>query len=1168
MRNTFLILLIGALQAYPNESLSQNTKLSLNLANVPVNEVLEAIENNSEFYFLYNAKLVDVNRNVTILANNEKVSDILNSLFQSSGVNYKVFDKQIILTPGELTELPEKSEQQATVNGRIYDASTGEPMAGVNIQIKGTSIGAITDIDGKFSINTLDPDAAIIVTFIGYVSQEIQLAGRRTLDVNLTQSMEALEEVVVVGYGTQKKVNLTGAVDVISNEKLADRQAPTVSQLLQGLTPGANFSVVGRDGFQPGATMDITIRGIGSLNGGSPYVLIDGIPGDLNVLNPNDIESVSVLKDAASSAIYGARAAFGVILITTKRGNKQEKLSVTYSGNVFLKTPGELPESVDSYTWARLINDAGFNRGGTNYPAASLERIKAYQNQDWDWLRQNIPNWPEGATVFGAYPNGNLWDNANLNYANTDWWDVLYGQSFNQNHNISVRGGSNSASYYFSAGQLEENGVLNYGTDLFKRINLMAKVDLSIAPWWDFSWESRFSRRNRERPNNLRNGYDNMFNEIARSYPITPIYDGWGNYLYESHIPYFESGGDKNIENDSWNKFKMELRPVKGWKINADFGYNSYSGVNTSIQELIYVHHVDNSRYVNGVSIPNSLDRTHRNGEYWETNIYTSYNLNLNNSHNFFILLGSQFEYGKNSQMRGNKTDLLVEDVPSFETATGPVLIFESLTHRSTQGYFSRFNYNYKEKYLFETNVRYDGSYVFRAGNRWGLFPSFSAGWNVNKEVFWENIKGYINTLKIRGSWGQLGNQNVSPYSDLELIPMQAGKLNWILKYGESRPIGYTSTPSIVNRNLTWETTTTKNLGLNATFLKNRLTLDFDMFQRITTDMVGPSQAKPGVLGANVPRDNNSTLRTTGWELALNWKQDLKKGFSYFINLNLYDYKSVVTQFFNPTGTLSTWYEGSEVGELWGYKVNDLYRTQEDLDAHREVVDLSFISTTWRTGDVKYEDTNNDNKVNNGTNTLADHGDLSIIGNTEPHYQYGLTAGFSFKGFDFSMLWKGVAKKDIYFTRGANLFWGFGDARHNGALSTSHLDYFRDAPGTVVSGLYEGDANLNLNAYYPRPYLNSSENRKNKDYPNTRYLQDASYLRLQNIQIGYSLPQRLISKLSLAKLHIFFSGENLLTLSKMLPGIDPIALVGTGGVVGKLTYPADRIYSFGLSITY
>ena len=1005
------------------------------------------------------------------------------------------------------------------------------------------------------------------------------MKGKKTLEVKLLEDTETLEEVVVVGYGTQKKVNLTGAVNVISDKDFKDRQGATVSQLLQGASSGFNFDISNQDGFQPGATMNISIRGMGSLNGGSPYVLIDGFPGDLNNLNPEDIESVSVLKDAAASAIYGARAPYGVILITTKKGKKNEKVSVSYTGNLIIKTSQKLNQSLDSYTWSSIQNEAGDNMGGHPISNETIDRIIAYQKGDFEYIKNSIPDWPTGATIFGAMPEGNVWNNANLNYANTDWWDIYFGNSVNQKHDLSIHGGSDKVSYYFSAGYMDDNSVLNFGTDYFKRINTLGKINVAITNWWDFGYETRFAKKIREKPNMTKEGdYSFMYRHISRNYPITPLYDGYGNYMFESHIPSIESGTDRLDETDMWNNFRMEIRPLKGWKINADFAYNVYNSESSDVEKYIYIYDINNEPYAHGVSIPNNLNRQKYIKKYWTSNIYSSYDFDINREHNFTILAGMQFEHGDESWLQGYKTDLISENVPAFPTATGDGILSEALAHNATESFFARLNYNYKERYLFESNIRYDGSYVFRNGKRWGVFPSFSAGWNVYNEPFWEGLSSYINTMKFRVSWGELGNQNISPYSDLELVPIQTDKLNWVFNYGSSRPVGYTSGPNLVNRNLTWETATTTNLGLDMSFFNNRLSATADWFERRTTDMIGPSQAKPGVLGANVPQDNNSTLRTRGWEIALEWKQALQNGWAYNVAVSLYDYRSVVTKYFNPTGTLSTWYEGREVGDIWGYTVNDLFRSKDELDSYLSKVDLSHIATNWNTGDLKYEDINNDGKVDNGKNTLDDHGDLSVIGNDQPHYQYNINAGVSYKGFDFSMLWRGVAKKDMYFYRMSNIFWGFTNGWWESCLTPDHLDYFRDQPGTKYSGLYEGDANINTNAYWPRPYLNDTEEAKNKNNPNTRYLQNAAYLRLQNVQIGYSFPQSIISKMHLEKLRIYFSGENLLTFSKLPNGIDPVAPVGfpeggsgnyfgTAGT-GRLTYGADRIYSIGLTVTY
>jgi len=1154
-------------------------KISIGLNNLPIEQAFSQIEKETGYNFVFTNKELDKLKKITVLKEEQTLYDLLVKIAGDSQLHFKQVNQNIHVKKSQLSNENAVSiaeiEEDIVVTGTVVDEN-GTPIPGVTISIPGTSVGTATDLNGTYSLSVPE-GATLVYSFIGYSSQTITVGGQSIINVTLAEDISSLEEVVVVGYGTQKKVNLTGSVDVISNEKLSNRQAPTVSQLLQGLSPGLNFDIADQGGFQPGASMSISVRGMGSLNGGSPFVVIDGFPGSMDNLNPEDIESISVLKDAAASAIYGARAPYGVILITTKSGKKNDKISVTYSGNVFINTAPPLPESLDSYTWSRIQNEAGDNRGGRPISNQTIDQIIAFQNKDWAFLDEFMP---EGSLHYGAFPQGNIWNNANLNYANTDWWDIYYGHSVNQKHGLTISGGADKISYYFSAGHIQQNGILNFGKDSFQRTNLMGKINVAINDKWDFSWESRFSKKYRETPNMTNEGdYSFMFRHISRAYPITPLYDGWGNYTFESHIPSILYGGtERTDDHDTWNTFRTEIRPLKGWKINADFAYNLYSAIRSDVQKTVYIANVDQTESPTGVTMPNSIERVLTNNNYWSSNVFTTYDYSVDNIHNFSVMAGLQIEKGLDAILSGYKTDMITNDIPSLQTATGDPILYESLPQRATQGYFSRINYNYKEKYLFEANARYDGSYVFRESKRWGFFPSFSLGWNVDQEPFWTNIEDYVTTLKFRASWGQLGNQQVSPYSDLELIPIQTGKLNWIFDYGQPRRVGYTAAPGIVNRNLTWETATTTNLGINASFLNNRLQADFDVFERLTTNMIGPSEAKPGVLGASVPRDNNAELRTRGWELALKWQQDINKDLSYFVNLNISDYKSVVTQYFNPTGTLSNWYKGREVGEIWGYQVNDLFRSREELDSYLSTTDLSFIANTWNTGDVRYEDSNNDGKVNNGLNTIHDSGDLSIIGNETPRYQFGTTIGASYKGFDFSMLWRGVAKKDIYFNRMSNLFWGFTNGWWESTLTPDHLDYFRDTPGNKYSGLYEGDANINTDAYWPRPYLNSTEEAKNKNNPNTRYLQNGAYVRLQNIQLGYNFPQELISKWKLQTIRIYFSGENLITISDLPAGIDPVAPVGfpEGGAgnyhgtagTGRLTYGADRTYSLGVNITY
>jgi TonB-linked SusC/RagA family outer membrane protein len=1154
-------------------------EVSLELKNESLRNLFHKIEEQTELRFAFMENQVESRQRLNLMMGKYQVAEVLNRMLIPMGLTH-MNSGNIVYIIRQSSGLKEKKalgsaineEPQSTyhdlrairVKGTVTDEK-GDALPGVSILVKGSNYGMTSDQNGSFSIEVPDKQAILVFSFVGYETQEVVAGVKDELNITLKIDEKALAEVVVVGFGTQKKINLTGAVDVISDKQIQNRQSPTISQLLQGQSPGLSFSTDGH-GFRPGAEMAINIRGIGSLNGGAPFVLIDGIPGDMNRLNPQDVESVSVLKDAAASAIYGARAPYGVILITTKSGGKDEKISVTYSGNVTSATPQRLPKMPDSYTYARVMNEAGVNGGGRVHTNEVVDRIIAFQNQDWNFLKKlTVPN----ATHFETVPLANgTWGLNQNSHANYDWFKEYYGRGLNHQHNLSVRGGTKSTSYYFSAGYFDQEGVLKYGTDTFDRINLMGKIKTSIASWWDFTYQPRLMKSSRISPNpQAGEDYSIIFHQIARTRPNSAKYDGYGNIMVaSSKIPWINDAGTRNYElTENMHNFSTVLRPLSGWSVNMDLAYRGVDAFGSDRQLTVFDYMVNKTPVPDGQTTPSWVEQSHLSANYWTTNLYSTYTFDIAKKHNFVALAGYQAESNLERSLSVRKNTLLVQDVTSLQTAIGSPIANEDLSHWSTQGYFARLTYDFKEKYLLELNLRRDGTSRFRKEKRWGTFPSISAGWNIHSEQFWEPLEKVINSFKIRGSWGELGNQNVAPYQDLNLIPLIANPLNWIYTYGQSRPIGYTGTPSLVSPYLTWESARSKNLGIDMSFLSERLRTSFDFFERKTSNMIGPAEAQPGVLGASLPWANNSTLRTRGWEWSLKWQQQLQPGFSYFINANLYDARTFVTKYLNPTGLLSSWYAGKEQGEIWGYTSNDLYRTQEEVASHQSTVNLSAIwGGAWRSGDVKYEDLNGDGKVNRASNTVNDHGDLSIIGNSTPRYQYGISAGVTIRGFDLSILFKGTAKRDLFFNADENIFWGFRSTATQSSPFTNHLDYFRDKDGDKYTGLYEGAANQNLNAYLPRPYLNG-EDVKNKE-TSTRYLQSGAYLRLQNIQLGYNLESALLKKMKLQKVRFYVAGENLVTFTSLPNGIDPLAVVSTWGV-GK-TYGADRMLSLGLTMTY
>ena len=704
----------------------------------------------------------------------------------------------------------------------------------------------------------------------------------------------------------------------------------------------------------------------------------------------------------------------------------------------------------------------------------------------------------------------------------------------------------------------------------------------SLTDWWDFSYEPRFTYSNTYYPNmNSVAGegfevYTKFWDELHIMPPTSALYDPYGNEYAMGHhifiIPTLKNSGNNVEMQETWHNLTTDIRPLKNWKIHADFAYRNEDLYREDLAKTLYYTDPNRELVPFSYTAPNKFEHFHASNPYWTSNLYSSYDFALADAHKFHVLGGIQYEYDRSRRLNIYKTNLIVQDVPSLNTAIGQAIPSENLNHWSTLGYFGRFSYNYKEKYLLETNARYDGTSRFRKGKRWGFFPSFSLGWVPSKEAFWQGISPYVNILKFRGSWGQLGNQNVAAYRDLALIPLEAGALDYVFESEGMFPIGYTRTPSLVSRNLTWETVTTKNLGLFAAFFDQRLQVDFDVFERTTTDMIGPAESKPGVLGASVPESNNATLRTRGWETVIKWTQSISSDFSYFINFNLQDHTTVVTEYNNPDKLIDDWYEGKQHGEIWGYTSNGLFQTEEEIEQH---ADQSFFFGSWNTGDIKYEDLNDDGVVNNGDFTLDNPGDMKIIGNTTPRYGFGVSLGFNYKGFDFSTIWQGFGKRDLNQhlshtgnSYSAQAYFGFVSQSFS-SIKEHNLDYYRDQPGTEYVGLYEGEKNINRDAWLPRPYISSAENGKNR-FPATRYLLNGAYLRMQNIQLGYSLPKPFISKIGLANVRVYLSGDNLLTFDHLPPGIDPVAVTGYahGRSILGWTYGADRIVLFGLDITY
>jgi TonB-linked SusC/RagA family outer membrane protein len=1047
-------------------------------------------------------------------------------------------------------------DQTITVKGVVTD-ETGLPLPSASIVLKGTANGVISDFDGVYQI-TFSPSASNILEFsyISFETLSITIKGTGTLvkNVTLKTSDNQLEEIVIVGFGTKKKENLTGAVSQVGSEVLKSRPILRADQALQGVVAGLNISTDA--GGELDGDLTINIRGVGTIgegSSGSPLVLIDGIEGNLSSVNPNDIESISVLKDAASASIYGSRAPFGVVLVTTKAG-KAGKTTVNYSNNFRFATPINVPNRMNSLEYAYLLNDLSINTGGNAiYGEAAIQRIQEYRNFDLAYGTQ--PN-----------PTGTSWQLNRAAYGDTDWYDVhLKDISVGQEHNVSLSGGGKKITYYTSVNHLSQEGIFTFSDEEFERLSFSTKIDATLSDKFDISLNTRFLRKNQNRPTAQD---ERFYHNLSRSVPTSPLFSPYGDYMENSMVQQLQNGGRLLEQTDYlYNRLKLTFEPIENWKIYGEVNSRIENHNNSKHIARVSVIQPDRSSefipvfsgYVPRIEVRNSgiLAITAPGQNYFESqngqvnytglNLFTDYEKSYGD-HDLKFLLGVQTELYK-SNFSSLGTDNIDSDERPFISQNGEKFIYESKGEWSNVGIFSRINYSYRDKYLLELNYRADGASRFPSNQRWGFFPSVSGGWNIAKEDFWGNISTKITSLKIRGSWGVLGNQNTNSfYPYFQNMNIDNG--NWAVNGAVPSQLPM---PAPFSTSITWEKIRSYNYGFDISVFNNRLTATADIYERKTTDMIGPAPLKPGTFGARVPRTNNAELVSRGWEFELSWRDRVNDDLSYNASFVISDVKSKVTKYSNPENILfvngvDQFYEGKDLGEIWGYQSEGI--AQSDLEmANWLQNNQPNFGTAWAGGDIKYKDLNGDKLIDAGAQRLSDSGDMTVIGNSTPRYSFGVNLGARFKMLDFSAFIQGIGKRDVLLSGGA--FYP-GISQWQVSPYSNHLDYFR---------AYGAELGPNFDSYYPRPFIGD------KNYkPQTHFLQDASYFRLKNIQIGFNLPKEMLSKIGASSMRIYLSGENLYTNTK-LRMFDPEGIQDLINGSGK-TYPMSATYSTGLNVTF
>ena len=844
--------------------------------------------------------------------------------------------------------------QQATVVQGKVTSEKGEPLPGVAVVLKGTSTGSTTDAKGNFKLNLPSSSGTLIVSFIGFLKQEVPVDGRSTINIVLKEDVKALEEVVIVGYGEQKKANLTGAVSTVEAEVLESRPVQNVGQALQGIIPGLNLQTTGLGG-ELNQPLNFNIRGggtIGEGSNGSALVLIDGMEGNMNALNPQDIETVTVLKDAAASSIYGSRAPFGVILITTKKG-KAGKTSVGYNNNFRISEPMGLPTMMDSHTFALYFNEAAVNGGESpKFSQEVLDRIVKYQRGEIDYT--TVPT-----------ASGDRYEYYTGSNANTDWFKEQYkSSSFSQEHNINVNGGTENTQFYVAGGYLDQGGLTRHGGDAFKRYTLTGKINTTISKFAKFNYTSRFIREDFTKASHLN---DLFYHNVARRWPTVPTKDPNGNWSEQGEIAQLRNGG-RVINQTDWlyQQAQVTLTPAKGWNIIGNANYRIQNQNNHSDILPAYAYGVNGDKYAIPVGYNtaglSSVAEVAVKEQYFSSNIYSDYEFSIRENHNFKVMGGFNSELTKYRDITAVRDGLISPLLPTLKTATTNPRALGEYKDWSVAGFFGRLNYNYKEKYLLEVNGRYDGSSRFMREQRWNFFPSVSAGWNVAQEDFW-TFGDLIQLFKIRGSYGELGNQNTTKWYPFFSAIIHGNNGPWLLN--GQRP-NIASSPELVSTFLTWERATSWNTGFDLAMLNNRLGLNFDYFRRKTFDMVGPAPTLPLILGTPVPRMNNTDLVSQGFEIEASWRDQIGE-FNYGVRAVLADDRQHITRYPNEIGTLKDGhYTGKYLGEIWGYTTIGIAKTQEEMNAHLAKVNQNALGSNWGPGDIMYADLNGDGKVDAG----------------------------------------------------------------------------------------------------------------------------------------------------------------------------------------------------------
>lgn len=1102
--------------AFMQASAYSYSQITLHENNTSIAKVLSLVKKQSGYVFLtkdYDLSKVKININF----DHATINEVLDVCFKGLPVSYKIVDKTVFISVIEKPGAAKVTANFQDVSGRVVD-DKGQPLPGATISVKNAATATSADVNGYFKLRNLQPGAVLVVSFTGFTTQEVPLGNNNEITIRLVENNKSLNDVVVVGYGTQKKVNLTGAVSMVTAEALESRPITSLSTGLQGLLPG--LAAVSFSG-QPGASnATLRIRGTGTTNNSNPYVIIDGVPGDLNFLNPDDVESVSVLKDAASASIYGSEAANGVILITTRRGKLNQKPVVNYDGYIGIQKPTALPKMLGSVEYMQYLNESQTNVGlAPTFTAAQIETARN-----------------------GSDPNF---------YANTNWPKALFKSSApQQNHNVSLNGGSSDLSYYMSYARQDQKGLVVGNQYDANRNNVRLRLNSNnILNFLDIDGNIGYIDRLQNQPADETAAATGTVYQTLTASPLTPVFFTNGSYGYgggsANPVATATVGGfNKLSAQDFTGNVSATAHILKNLSAQVRYGLSTsnqnaslfarktdYYDPNTNV--FLFTNRANNmlqnSSYKNRVEIITSL---------------LNYSVNAGLNH-FKALAGYEQRSVRYDTFSASKTNFVSDDVTILDLGSANPLAGGTAYQYALRSFFGRINYDYNDKYLLEANLRYDGSSRYAPGRRYGTFPSGSAGWRFTQENFIKDAKflSWLSEGKIRASYGSLGNQNGADAPGYAEWYPYLGVIGVAGTASTNMPIGNTTTTGLAqtvlsNPLLHWERASMLDIGADLGLFRNRLTITADWFNKRTTG-IQLKVPQPDVIGLTVPDQNAGTVSNKGWEVSAGWN-DRIGGFRYGFTAQLSDVKNNVVDLGGAPATIADRIRqvGYPIDAFYGYRTDGLAQVSDfTKDATGKLVPNFPIFTADAAkiapGDIKFRDLNGDGVI------TADK-DREVIGDAFPHYTYSFRSNIGYKNFDLNFFLQGVGKANGYVTGvGIHPFYA------NGAYPQEvHRDHWTPD---------------NPNAWYPRfTYLdNRNSTARLSDY----WLQNASYLRLKNVQLSYTIPRALLAKYRVDLVKLFVSADNLFTKTNYFYAYDPETPSTNGGY-----YPQVKTIVFGLNV--